>query len=83
MENPVDHDYIARALKAEIISAKYGYDASYSYRLEGDDQVAKAIELFPEAEKLAVRAAEVHRTTPAPEGSRDSRAARSETPKSR
>jgi carboxyl-terminal processing protease len=60
MQNPVDRDYVTRALKAEIISAKYGYDASYAYRLEGDDQVARALELFPEAEKLATQAASLH-----------------------
>jgi carboxyl-terminal processing protease len=52
-----DLDFIRRTLRAEIIAAKYGFDASYPFRLEGDNQVARAIALFPEAEKLAVAAA--------------------------
>jgi carboxyl-terminal processing protease len=55
-----DRKFIERALKAEIIAAKYGFDASYPYRLEGDIQVEKALEVFPEAEKLEVRAEAVH-----------------------
>ena len=52
-----DSKYIQRALKAEIVAAKYGYDASYPYRLQGDAQVEKALEVFPEAQKLATLAA--------------------------
>lgn len=55
-----DRDYIQRALKAEIIAAKFGYDASYPIRLAGDEQVAKALELFPQAEKLFAEAQVVH-----------------------
>jgi carboxyl-terminal processing protease len=54
-----DRKYIERALKAEIVAAKYGFDASYPYRLQGDAQVEKALELFPEAQKLATLAADV------------------------
>jgi carboxyl-terminal processing protease len=53
-----DRKYIERALKAEIVAAKYGFDASYPYRLQGDAQVEKALELFPEAQKLAGLAAD-------------------------
>jgi len=53
-----DRNYIERALKAEIVAAKDGYDASYPYRLQGDTQVEKALELFPEAQKLATLAAD-------------------------
>lgn len=59
MNNPDDRSYVERMLKAEIIAAKYNYDESYPYRLQGDDQVARAIELFPEAQKLAMLAAEI------------------------
>ena len=59
LQSPVDRDFLTRSIQAEIISAKYGYDASYPVRLQGDDQVARALELFPDAEKLAVKAAEV------------------------
>jgi carboxyl-terminal processing protease len=63
LQKPNDHRYIERALKAEIIAAKFGYDASYPYRLQGDNQVEKALEMFPEAQKLAMQAAEVHSHT--------------------
>ena len=52
-----DRKFVERALKAEIVAAKYGFDASYPYRLQGDAQVEKALELFPEAQKLATMAA--------------------------
>ncbi|HET7706947.1 MAG TPA: S41 family peptidase [Thermoanaerobaculia bacterium] len=54
-----DRRYIERALKAEIVAAKFGFDASYRFRLQGDAQVEKALELFPEAQKLATLAANV------------------------
>lgn len=59
MQKPNDRKYVERALKAEIVAAKYGFDASYPYRLQGDNQVEKALEMFPEAQKLASLAAEV------------------------
>ncbi len=52
-----DREYIKRALRAEIVAAKFGFDASVPIRLEGDDQVAKAIEVFPEASRLAAQSA--------------------------
>jgi carboxyl-terminal processing protease len=52
-----DRRFVERALKAEIVAAKFGFDASYPYRLQGDAQVEKALELFPEAQKLATMAA--------------------------
>jgi carboxyl-terminal processing protease len=59
MQKDVDRKYVERALKAEIVAAKFGFDASYVYRLQGDAQVEKALELFPEAQKLAQLAADV------------------------
>jgi carboxyl-terminal processing protease len=59
LQQPNDRNFIERSLKAEIVAAKYGYDASYPYRLQGDNQVEKAIAMFPEAQKLASLAAEV------------------------
>jgi carboxyl-terminal processing protease len=61
MTKPEDRKYIERALKAEIVAAKYGFDASYPYRLQGDAQVEKALQIFPEAQKLATVAADVRR----------------------
>ncbi|HET8798077.1 MAG TPA: S41 family peptidase, partial [Thermoanaerobaculia bacterium] len=58
LAKPEDRQYVERALKAEIVAAKYGFDASYPYRLQGDAQVEKALELFPEAQKLAIHAAD-------------------------
>jgi hypothetical protein len=59
MSKPNDRRYIERVLKAEIVAAKDGFDASYPYRLQGDAQVEKAMSLFPEAQKLAMKAAEL------------------------
>jgi len=59
LQKPEDRRFLERALKAEIIAAKYGFDASYPYRLQGDAQVEKAVELLPEAQKLAALAAQV------------------------
>ena len=58
LQKPNDRRYIERAVKAEIIAAKFGFDASYPFRLQGDTQVEKAVELFPEAQKLAAQASE-------------------------
>ncbi|MCU1230188.1 MAG: carboxyl-terminal protease [Acidobacteria bacterium] len=68
LQKPNDRKYIERALKAEIVAAKYGFDASYPFRLQGDNQVERALELFPEAQKLAVKAAELRGTTPPSDG---------------
>ncbi|HUJ12589.1 MAG TPA: S41 family peptidase [Thermoanaerobaculia bacterium] len=57
LDKPTDRSFIERALKAEIVAAKYGFDASYPYRLEGDDQIEKALEVFPQAQKLEMAAA--------------------------
>ena len=59
LQKPNDRKYIERALKAEIVAAKYGFDASYPFRLQGDNQIEKALDVFPEAQKLASLAAEV------------------------
>lgn len=50
---PADREYLRRSIKAEIIAAKYGFDASYPIRIEGDEFVARALELFPKAQELA------------------------------
>jgi carboxyl-terminal processing protease len=59
LAKPADRNYIERTLKAEIVAAKFGFDASYPFRLQGDAQVEKALEIFPEARKLATLAADV------------------------
>jgi hypothetical protein len=41
------------------VAAKFGAEAAYPIRLEGDDQVAKAMEVLPQAEKLAQSAQDV------------------------
>jgi carboxyl-terminal processing protease len=78
LAKPDDRKYIERALKAEIVAAKFGFDASFPYRLQGDAQVEKALELFPQAQKLASVAADVraHRneTNPADAGNRAAQA---------
>src|SRR6476646_3236232 len=60
LTKPNDRNFIERALKAEIIAAKFGFDASYPYRLQGDNQIAKAIEVLPDSQKLAEKAAALH-----------------------
>jgi carboxyl-terminal processing protease len=83
LQKPEDRNYIERALKAEIVAAKNGYDASYPYRLQGDTQVEKALEMFPEAQKLATLAADARaKNGPAGSNSAGSRAAQA-LPKSR
>jgi carboxyl-terminal processing protease len=59
LTKPDDRNFIERSLKAEIIASKYGVEASYPFRLQGDMQVEKAIEIFPEAQKLASVAADL------------------------
>jgi carboxyl-terminal processing protease len=58
LAKPADRKFIEHSVRAEIIAAKFGFDASYPYRLEGDTQVEKALEVFPEAQKLASLAAD-------------------------
>src|SRR5438132_3252263 len=58
LQKPNDRAYIERALKAEIIAAKFGFDASYPFRLQGDTQIEKALDVFPDAQKLAMAAAD-------------------------
>ena len=60
LQKPNDRNFIERALKAEIIAAKFGFDASYPYRLQGDNQIAKAMEVLPDSQKLAEKAAALH-----------------------
>ena len=60
LSKPNDRGFIERALRAEIIAAKYGFDASYPARLQGDNQIAKAIEVLPDSQKLAEKAAALH-----------------------
>lgn len=56
IKDPANAEYLKHALEAEIVSAKFGYDASYPIRLESDEQVARAIEELPKAAKLEARA---------------------------
>jgi carboxyl-terminal processing protease len=78
-----DRRYLERALKAEIVAAKYGLDASYPYRLQGDTQVEKALDVFPDAQKLATLAADVRARGVAPEPGVPSAQAAQATPKTR
>ena len=70
-----DRGFIERAIKAEIIAAKFGFDASYPYRLQGDNQIAKAIEVLPDSQKLAEKAAALHATPGANSSDAGTRAA--------
>jgi len=57
---PADHKFIERSLRAEIIAAKFGLEASYPYRLDGDDQIERALAAMPQSDKLASNAALIH-----------------------
>jgi carboxyl-terminal processing protease len=63
LAKPNDLAFVQRALKAEIIAAKFGFDASYPYRLQGDNQIERAMEALPDSQKLAEKAAAI-RTAP-------------------
>jgi carboxyl-terminal processing protease len=75
LANEVDRKFVERALKAEIVAAKFGFDASYPYRLEGDAQVERALQLFPEAQKLSKVAAAARGNDDVRENSASTRAA--------
>ncbi|MGH9424415.1 MAG: hypothetical protein ACRD3J_30870, partial [Thermoanaerobaculia bacterium] len=60
LAKPNDRGFIERAIRAEIIAAKFGFDASYPARLQGDNQIARAIEVLPDSQKLAEKAAALH-----------------------
>lgn len=55
-----ERGYIVRTLRENLVAAKFGVNAAYPIRLQGDEQVAKAIEMFPEAVKLATKSASLH-----------------------
>ncbi|HEY8130279.1 MAG TPA: S41 family peptidase [Thermoanaerobaculia bacterium] len=77
IDKPNDRKYLERALKAEIVAAKFGFDASYPFRLQGDNQIEKALDVFPEAQKLAMAAADARAHgagNPADAGSRAAQA---------
>lgn len=50
---PADRAYLERAIRAEIIAARFGYEASYPDRVAADDEISRAADLLPEAEKIA------------------------------
>ena len=61
LQKPNDRKYIERALKAEIIAAKFGFDASYPYPSAGRQcRSRRPSKCFPEAQKLADEAAAMH-----------------------
>jgi carboxyl-terminal processing protease len=82
LQKPDDRRYLERALKAEIVAAKFGLDASYPYRLQGDTQVEKALDVFPDAQKLATLAADARARGTASEPAPSAQAAQA-TPKTR
>ena len=44
--------YVSRRIKAEVASNLYGLVARYRIDAEGDGQLQKALDLFPQARKL-------------------------------
>jgi carboxyl-terminal processing protease len=68
LAKPHDREYLRTALRAEIIAAKFGYQASYPVRVSADPQVRKAATLLPEAEKLARTSRDAAKVAKAPTG---------------
>jgi carboxyl-terminal processing protease len=48
-----DLDYVRLRIRENLVNANYGGDASTRFLLEGDPQMTRALELFPEAKSLA------------------------------
>ncbi len=46
-------EYVRLRIREGLVNASYGGDAATRYLLEGDPQVLRAVELFPEAKSLA------------------------------
>jgi hypothetical protein len=46
-------EYIRLRIRENLVNATYGGDAATRYLLEGDPQVLRALDLFPEAKSLA------------------------------
>ena len=46
-------EYVRLRVRENLVNASYGGDAATRYLLEGDPQVVRALELFPEAKALA------------------------------
>ena len=52
MAEPATRDFLARTLRAEIFNSKFGLDERYRVLAEGDSQIRRALELFPDARAL-------------------------------
>lgn len=52
-----EKEFVKRMLRSELVTAAYGSQTAYQVYNEYDPQLQKAIELFPEAEKLAIQGA--------------------------
>ncbi|HEY0174401.1 MAG TPA: S41 family peptidase [Pyrinomonadaceae bacterium] len=48
-----DIEYVRLRIREHLVNAGYGGDAATRYLLEGDPQMTRALELFPEAKSLA------------------------------
>jgi carboxyl-terminal processing protease len=48
-----DLDYVRLRIRENLVNAAYGGDAATRFLLDGDPQMARALELFPEARALA------------------------------
>ena len=63
-ENPRTADEVDRGILEEILNVTFGREEGYRSVLETDNQLQKALTLFPEAEKLVAR----RKPKPAPQG---------------
>ncbi|MCA1620807.1 MAG: S41 family peptidase [Acidobacteria bacterium] len=48
-----ESEYVRLRIREHLVNASYGGDAATRYLLEGDPQMVRALELFPEAKALA------------------------------
>jgi carboxyl-terminal processing protease len=48
-----DLDYVKLRIREDLVNAAYGGDAATRFLLEGDPQLLRSLELFPEAKALA------------------------------
>ncbi|HEY9402609.1 MAG TPA: hypothetical protein VIQ24_07935, partial [Pyrinomonadaceae bacterium] len=48
-----DLDYVRLRIREEIVTAAYGNEASIRALLDGDPQLLRALEVFPDAKRLA------------------------------
>jgi carboxyl-terminal processing protease len=52
-------DFVKRGIKAELFTRVFGVLEGYKIRAEGDDQIARALEVMPEARSMLIKTKEI------------------------